>query len=117
MKRVIAMLLVSAAPSIAAAEGFTVSDLGSVAAETACVDRAENMMREFGRRSSIGQVTRGNWSVMAFNLKTREYEAVVSCNYGPRDQTRATMVVYSSDAGNEEERTQIVQQLKDIWGN
>ncbi|MEM7746254.1 MAG: hypothetical protein AAF409_21380 [Pseudomonadota bacterium] len=117
MNRVIAMLLVTAAPSLAAAEGFTVSDLGSVASETGCVDRAENMMRQYGQQASIGQVTRGNWSVMAFNLSSQDYEAVVSCNYGPRDQTRATMVVYSSNSGNEEERTRIVQQLKNIWGN
>ncbi|MEM0990304.1 MAG: hypothetical protein AAGK00_15630 [Pseudomonadota bacterium] len=117
MRKFIAALLIATAPSLVSAEGFTISDLGSMQNETSCVDRAARMFREYNRQVSVRQITPGNWSVMAFDLKTAEYDAVVSCNYGPNSQVRATMVVYSSNQGSEDERTRIVAQLKNIWGN
>ena len=63
----LALIAPLAAPNSAAAEGWSISDLGNVSSRDSCMDRAVNALETWpsNRRTDV---SRGNWAVYAYNL-------------------------------------------------
>jgi len=53
--------------------------------------------------------------VYGYDLSSDAYDTVITCSYGPDDTTRATLLVYHSDAGNETMRREIADRLAIYW--
>ncbi|MCH8037709.1 MAG: hypothetical protein IIC53_11380 [Proteobacteria bacterium] len=114
MKTVIAAL-VAVLPSIAAAEGFTTLDLGSIPTDEACLARAEATFEKFGRKIDVGEIVGATWSISAFDIGSDDYDAHIVCAYGPDDQTQVTLIVYYSDNGDEDIAGDYGARLKLVW--
>ena len=115
MRRMIAALAIACLPNLAMAEGFTTEDLGSIADDPACLERARLVFDEFGKSSRAGEVVSGAWTISAFDLGTDDYDALLACAFGPKEMTRATLIVYHSDKGDEETGRDIAARLKKMW--
>ncbi|MEM6622225.1 MAG: hypothetical protein AAF674_08365 [Pseudomonadota bacterium] len=103
------------APTMALAEGFSTEDLGSTNTEDQCMERARLVYEEFDRASGVGQIVAGNWTISAFDVIRDDYDAHITCAFGPNDTTRATLVVYGNDSGTPEERSGIARRMKAMW--
>lgn len=99
----------------ASAEGWTIKDLGSVATEAGCVDLGYDAFDRYRSRRSVGDLQRTEWVVYAYDITDDAYDAVITCSFGPNDTTRATLAVYASDAGDEEERRSIADRVERYW--
>lgn len=110
-------LLALSLPLSAHAEGFTTADLGSTKDDPECLDRSHLMFDKVRQRYSIGQVKTGvsNWSVIAFDVTSDDYDAIVTCSYGPNGGTRATLVLYSNDASDHDFRDELARQMNEFW--
>lgn len=102
-------------PFMAVAEGFTTEDLGSIATEEACMERATYVFWEAATLVDINRIVPTDWTVSAFDISSEEYDAQITCAFGPNDETRATLVVYSAAGSDDELRQEIAAQLKSIW--
>ena len=43
----------------------------------------------------MGDLQRYGWVVYGYDLSSDDYDAIITCSYGPNDTTRATLVVFS----------------------
>ena len=107
--------LLCAVPLQTIAEGWTTEDLGDVAAEAECVTRAADMFEVFGERHGFHSVATGGWTVAGYDLIEDDYDGLVTCAYGPQDGFRATLVIYSAGAADDDRRREIASTLKGIW--
>ena len=57
----------------------------------------------------------GNWTISAFDLGSDSYDAHIACAFGPKEKTRATLIVYHDDDGDEDTGRDIAARLKKIW--
>lgn len=110
-----ALALAAGMPAAALADGWTTIDLGNVPTEAGCVDRAQRMFNTFGEYYSVIVDDPGSWSVAAYDLTHEDFDALVSCAYGPNDNTRGTLVVHSTGAAPDAKRREIARSLDEIW--
>ncbi len=100
----------------AAAEGWTIKDLGGIQTEAACVDLAWDVFARYRGVRSVGDLQRSGWIVYGYDLSSDDYDGVITCSYGPDDSTRATLVVYSAGDAGTEMRREIADRLELYWG-
>lgn len=117
LKRLAAAALLACSPTAAHSEGFSTADLGSTKDDPECLERGHLMFDKLSKDHSIGQVSTGvsKWSVIAFDVTSPDFDAIVTCNYGPNGSTRATLVLYSNDETDHGVRDQLAKQLNAYW--
>lgn len=101
--------------SSVAAEGFTTEDLGSVESEGVCLERSQLVFFSASVEMNVDRVVPSDWTVSAFDISGDGIDAQITCAYGPNNTTRATLVVYSSDASSDQEREFVASRLREIW--
>ena len=106
-------LIFGAAP--ANAKGFSTEDLGSASTDATCVSRARQTFSAYRREVRAGQIASGRWSAALYNIHNHLYNAIITCNYGPRNQTRATLVVYSGVNSDNALRRAIADRITRLW--
>jgi len=102
-------------PAAAMAEGWTIKDLGSVPTESGCVNLAWDVFDRYRDARSLGDLQKTEWVVYGYDLSSGAYDAIITCNYGPNDTTRATLAVHNSDDGYDGERGDIADRLERYW--
>ena len=116
MKRtMIAAVLATALPMTGHAEGFTTIDLGNEPNDAACVSHARSAFNDYKQEVRAGNIAAGKWTVALYDIYTDSYDAIITCNVGPRRQARATLVVYAADGTDRSLRRNIARRIKDIW--
>jgi hypothetical protein len=100
----------------AAAEGWTIKDLGGIPTEAACVDLAWDVFARYRGARSVGDLQRSGWIVYGYDLSSDDYDGVITCGYGPDGTTRATLAVYSAGDAGTEMRREIADRLERYWG-
>lgn len=99
----------------AAAEGWTITDLGGIATEAACIDLAWNVFARYRGARSVADLQRSGWIVYGYGLSSGDYDGVITCSYGPNGTTRATLVVYSAGDADTDMRREIAARLERYW--
>ena len=99
----------------AVAEGWTIKDLGGIPTEVACVDLAWDVFARYRDARSVGDLQRSGWVAYAYDISRDAYDAIITCNFGPNETTRATLAVHNSDAGDGDERRHIADRLERYW--
>ena len=97
----------------AAAEGWTIKDLGSVPTEQGCVELGWDAFARYRRRHELNDLQKTEWVVYAFDMQGEHYDAIITCAYGPNDTTRATLAVYSKE--DDGDRAWIADQVERYW--
>lgn len=109
------------APTLASAEGFSTADLGSTNTEAQCMDRAFRVFQDYQGEVGAGSIDRGNWTSALYDITTDDYDAIITCAYGPDingvETTRGTLVVYSNDGTDDAKRRRMAERMKQIWEN
>lgn len=108
-------LAVTVTAGAAAAEGWTTIDLGDVATEARCVERAVRMFDRFGEAHGHHSTIASTWTVAGYDLIHDDFDGLVTCAHGPRRGARATLMVYGSGAGSDAQRSDIADMLHEIW--
>lgn len=110
-------LLAMVLPLAAQAEGFSTADLGSTKDDPECLERSHLMFDKLSQTHQMGQVLTGvsNWSVIAFDITNEDYDAIVTCAYGPEGATRATLILYSNENTDHDFRDELARQMNEIW--
>lgn len=91
--RVLAVLLVFAA-SPAAANPWSVVDLGRLYKLQHCMQAARATFRSMLGEMRINRMWESNWVAYANGLKGR-HDGLISCTYGNNGGTRATLVIHT----------------------
>lgn len=115
MKTLAAIVLGLALPAVASAEGFSTADLGSTATEQQCMERARWVFEDYRREVNAGSIDSGNWTAALYDITTDDYDAIITCAYGPNDTTRGTLVVYADDGTDDARRRGMAERMKQIW--
>ena len=115
LRRAAVWLCFALAPGSAAAQGWTIKDLGGVATEVACVDLAWDVFARYRDTGSVGDLQRSGWIVYGYDLSSGDYDGVITCGYGPGGTTRATLVVYSAGNADTGMRGEIATRLERYW--
>ena len=115
MRLLVLALIVSVVPASVYARGFSISDFGSVSTERQCVLKGESMFNRYKLEYDGGEVNRSKWAVFAYQLSDQNFDAVITCNYGPDEKTRATLVVHSGEGAENDVRVTVANRLRDIW--
>ena len=103
------------APSTLSAEGFAVEDLGAVPNDRECIRRARQTFGIYKGEVRAGNIGSGKWTAALYNIYTSDYDALIVCTYGRRNQRRATLIVYADDHTDRDLRRSIARRLKQNW--
>ena len=99
----------------ASAAGWTIKDLGGTPTEAGCVDLAYDVFARYRGARSMGDLQRTEWVVYGYDLSSDDYDGIITCSFGPKDTTRATMVIYSADNADGDMRLEIANRLERYW--
>ena len=99
----------------AAAEGWTIKDLGGIPTEAACVDLAWDVFARYRGAHSVGDLQRSGWIVYGYDLSSGDYDGIITCGYGPDSTTRATLAIFSAGDAGAEMRREIADRLERYW--
>ncbi|MEO0936946.1 MAG: hypothetical protein AAFY38_02200 [Pseudomonadota bacterium] len=95
------------------ADGWSISDLGTVADRDTCMDRAVNALETWpsNRRT---EVSRGNWAVYAYNLSPGENHVVITCPV-VSGQINAFIHIFGEDNTTQDDRTVVREFVKAVF--
>lgn len=94
MKYLVATLGFTLLAPFASADSWIIRDLGLMPDRPTCLDRAELVLRDYKDKNSGGEISRGKWSVFAYELGTNERDVVFSC---PIFDGKVYGMIYSHD--------------------
>ncbi len=115
MKILAGVVLGLSLPTLAAAEGFSTADLGSTNTEEKCMERARWVFRDYKAEVGAGSIDTGNWTSALYDITSDDYDAIITCAYGPNDTTRGTLIVYANDGTDDTKRRGMAERMKQIW--
>ncbi len=106
---VLAAVTISA-PTVASADGWSITDLGPVSSRDECLARAENVIYAVppGQR---GHVSTSSWNVFAYDLAPGDNDVVITCP-NVNGQINAFAFVYGDDASSEDQRIAMKDYIK-----
>ncbi len=111
----IAGLLAAAVSNSAQARGFSTEDLGGVPDDPSCIQRAEATFATFKTEVEAGDYQSGSWTAALYRIYGDDFDAIITCNYGPDGTSRATLVVHSGSDTDRVLRKRAAERLKAIW--
>ncbi|MEL7097907.1 MAG: hypothetical protein AAGM84_03680 [Pseudomonadota bacterium] len=109
----VAVMAPFAAPTMASAEGWSISDLGNVSSRQSCMDRAVNALETWpsNRRTSV---SRGTWAVYAYNLSPGENHVVITCP-NVAGQINAFIHIFGEDGTTQDDRKVVREFVKAVF--
>lgn len=108
MKYLMAALGISLFAPTASADSWIIRDLGMMPDRPTCMDRAELLLRNYKDKNSGGEITRGKWSVFAYQLGSDERDLVFSC---PVFGGNTYGMIYSHDTRGSSDNAYAVDRL------
>ena len=108
-------LLAATLPLSAQARGFSTEDLGSVPDDPSCIRQAEATFAAFKREVEAGDYQSGSWTAALYRIYGDDFDAIITCNYGPDGNSRATLVVHSGYDTDRVLRKRAAERLKELW--
>ncbi len=114
-KAIIAALAALTIPQFANAAGFSYQDLGSISDDPACVSQGRETFQFYKGEVGAGKVDSSTWVVVMFDITDSEFDAIITCAYGPNGPTRATLVVHGGDGTDDGHGKRISERIKAIW--
>ncbi len=89
--------------------------LGSIADDPACLSQGRETLQYYKGEVGAGTIEAGIWAVVMFDIINPDFDAIITCAYGPNGETRATLVVYGADGTDDDMRTRISERIKEVW--
>lgn len=103
-----------AAPAPAAAEGWTLGELGREETRPDCMQRALRVLNDFPTSQSSQNVYETEWSVMAYNLTPGDVDVVISCPHVGGSPAYYGFIHAHSEL-HDDTRPDMVRAIQDAW--
>lgn len=103
-------------PSLALAEGYSVSDLGNMVTKAACLQKAERVIRRYDSSLGAGQINVANWTAYGWDMTPGDQDTLIICapsTEAGTDRVRVILVVYGEQEREDRQLTRDV--LKGYW--
>ncbi len=98
------------APTVASADGWSITDLGPVSTREECMNRAENVIQAVppGQR---GYYSVSDWNVFSYDMQPGDNDVVISCPI-VNGQVNAFAFVYGDDGSTDDQRIAMKDYIK-----
>ena len=113
MSLAVAASLLAGAAAPALAEGWSITKLGSLATEQACMDKARMVINRYLFAHAGGSIGADAWSLYAYDLEPGLQDVVIVCPIGGGGAVNPMLVVQSESSDSD--RAWVANELVSIW--
>jgi len=103
----------AAAPAVS--EGWSITKLGTIPSEQACMDKARLVINRYLFAHGGGHTGEDTWSLYAYDLEPGMQDAVIICPIGGGGAVNAMLIVQSESGA--EDRGFAVEEMISIWNS
>lgn len=97
----------------AAAEGWSISDLGEMYDRESCMDRARKVVNRYIFNNGGGETASDTWTIYAYDLTPGDQDIVIMCPWVRGDVVNAFLVVHGETDSSE--RQYVHGEIADYW--
>jgi hypothetical protein len=114
MKHLSALALVLSVTAFPAfSEGWSITKLGTMSTDTACMNKGRAVINRYLFDYPGGETAADSWSVYGYDLQPGNQDVVIICPVGGGDYVNAVLIIQSESEG--EPRNQVADTLVAYW--